>query len=138
MSASQRITSCGPQRLQVEDAAVRSGQVQVQRRPLAQIAADLAAVHAGDLAAFVEDRDHQGAIEMLVAALAEEAKLLQRLRISCRPCVLAAAAGPGCGSQSRAGNARSPRMSEAARFQVGQRLGRLLQRLVVVVDGLSR
>ena len=43
----------------VEDAAVRAGQVEMQRRPQPQVAPDLPAIDAEDLARLSEDRDDE-------------------------------------------------------------------------------
>jgi len=63
--------------LGVEDAAVRPREVEMERRAGLEIVADLAAVDLRDVAGIVEDRDDEGADEVLVARVAEEAELLE-------------------------------------------------------------
>ena len=70
MSASHRMISLAAVRPGIPHAAVWAGQVEMQRRALAQTWRDLAAVDLGHLAVLVEDRDHHAAVEVLVAALA--------------------------------------------------------------------
>src|SRR5688572_24022758 len=62
------------QGLLVPYASMRPGQIQVHRRPLAQVVVDLPPVHLHDAASFVEDRDHDGAVQMLVPILAQKPK----------------------------------------------------------------
>jgi transcriptional regulator with XRE-family HTH domain len=109
-------------------------------RARAQVVQELAPVHLHHVARLVEDRDHQRAIEVLVAALADQAHLLQA-----RPDV-----GTGLARflrqpqpQRAVGHAQLEggdqlRVRQAARGQVGQRLRAVLQSLVVVVEGLAQ
>ena len=55
------------------------GKIQVLRRPRTQPRGDLATVHLHHAALGVEDWDHQGAVQVLVPALAEDPEPLQRL-----------------------------------------------------------
>ena len=61
--------------LPVPDAAVRAGQVEVARHPLLERPGDLPAVDLRHPARLVEDRDHDRAVEVLVAALAQDPQL---------------------------------------------------------------
>ena len=56
------------QRLHIPHPPVRTRQVQMPRRPRPQIRRDLAPVELGDPARLIEHRDHDGPIQMLVAA----------------------------------------------------------------------
>jgi hypothetical protein len=62
----------------VPHAAMRPRQVGMLRRPGAQIVVDLPPIHAGHVAGKIEDREHDGAVHVLVAALgAQNAETLQ-------------------------------------------------------------
>jgi hypothetical protein len=65
------------QRLHVPHPLVRARQVQVHRRALAQLPRDLPSVDLRHPALLVEDRHHQAAVEVLVAARAVHPELLQ-------------------------------------------------------------
>ena len=54
------LMSSGLEAGEVEDAAVGAGQVEVERRALLEVLADLAAVELGHLACLIEDRDRRG------------------------------------------------------------------------------
>jgi hypothetical protein len=128
----------GGERGAVEDPGVRARQVQVLGRARAQVVQQLAAVHLDHVAALVEHRDYQGAVEVLVAAFSDQADLLQP----------GADVGAGLArllrqpqAQRTVGHAELEGrdqlgMRQAARLEVSRRLSRGLQALVVVVDGL--
>ena len=57
--------------------AMRTRQIQMIGRALAQVVVDLAAVDLRDLTRRRDDRDHDRAVEMLVTGFAQEPQLLQ-------------------------------------------------------------
>ena len=117
---------------------MRTWQVEVLGRARAQVVQQLAAVHLDHVARRIEHRDDQAARQVLVAAVAVDADALQlgpqlvagdaaalgqtQAQAAVRIAELEAADGLGVG--------------DAARLQVAQRFGALLQGLVVVVDDL--
>src|SRR6185437_13448796 len=62
----------------VPDAAVRTWEVQVIGRAGTQVIADLAAVDLRDLAGVADHGDHERAVEVLVAGLAQDSHPLKR------------------------------------------------------------
>ena len=123
---------------QVQQARMRPGQVEVLRRTRTQVVAHLAPVDLHRVALGIEDGHHQRAVEVLVAALAQEAHALQpRAQLGAGHAVL----------QRQAQAQRAVRVAqleavdqlgvrEAARFEVRQRLGARLEGLMVVVQCL--
>ena len=112
----------------------------MQRRALAQAGRDLAAVQAEHVAREIEDRDHYRTVEVLVAALAQDAELLQPpahlgagLAVLLRQPVAERAVG-----EAQLAVRNHLGMREAAAFEIAQRFGRSLQHLVVVVDHLAQ
>jgi len=126
----------GGERRHVPDAAMRTGQIQVQRRVHAF--GDLAPVDLGDVAGRVEHRHHQAAVEVLVPRLTQNADLLQ-------PAAYLGAgldlAGGQAQPQGAIGEAQPVPLDHLARtdaafVEIGQRLGAGEQGLVVVADDL--
>ena len=131
----------GDEGLDVEDAAVRAGEVEMERRAGAQLVSwrDLPAVGAEGLAPLAEDRDDERAVEVLVAAVPEDSELLE-------PCAdllaglavhggEAVAEGPVGVAEPEAVDEFG--MDEASLLEIAECLRALLQRLVVVADHLA-
>ena len=126
------------QRGHVPNADVRPRQIQMQRRALAQIVQNLAPVHPHRLAVRAQDRHHQRAVEMFVAALPNEPQLLQPLP---NRHALGSVAVRHPQPQRPIGKPQ-PKLFDgrfvvyAAFLEVGQRGGSFQQPLVVVVHHL--
>ena len=121
-------------------APMLAGKIQVQRRSLPQPRRDLAPVHLDHLAGSIEDRHDYRAVEVLVSALAQDAKPLQPPAHLCAGDAVLVFQPV---TQRPVGEAQLEavddlRRLEAARGQVLQRLRRLLQRPAVVVHGLQQ
>ena len=128
------------QRLLIPHAAVRTGQVQMQRRARPQAFGDLAAVHLDHLAHAIKNRNHDGPIEVLVSRVAKDAQLLQSpAHVRSRLPVLRRQP-----QAQRAVGEPQPevldhlRRLQAALNQVGLRLGRPRERVVVVARDLHQ
>ena len=112
----------------------------MQRRSLAQPRRNLAAVHLAHVALEIEDRNHDRAVEVLVTALAQNAELLQTAaHLRSAPAVLVRQPV----AERAVGKADAKlrdhlRVREPTAFEVLQRLGTLLQRLVVIIDHLAQ
>ncbi len=126
------------QRRRVEDAPVRARQVQVKRRARPQPRGDLSTVHLGHSSRLVDDRDHDRAVEVFVAALAQDAEPLKAsaqlapgLAVLLRQTVRERAVG-----KANAEVLDHLRVLQASPLEIGERLGALLERRVVVVDHL--
>ena len=112
---------------------MRSGQIEMGRRALAQIIADFPAIHLADRAVFVGDGNNQRARQVFVTALPEDAEFLQ----------LAPDLGPGLAVFHRQAIAQGPvriaqgegvdqvGMMEPASAEIVQGLRALLQRGVI-------
>ena len=125
---------------EVPDARVRAGQVQVLRRALPQRSVDLPAVRLHHLAIEIEDRDDERAVQVLVAALADDPQLLEAFA-DLLPCL--AARLRQAQTERAVGKAQleSPNrlvVGDSALLEVRERLWALEQGLVVVVDHLPQ
>jgi hypothetical protein len=101
---------------------------------------DLAPVDLADRSGIVDHRDHQRSVEVLVPGVAQDAQALQ-------PSAELGAGHPVPLRQAKTERAvREPELEvldgfgviDPARVQIGQRLGRGLQRLVVLTDHLGK
>ena len=120
--------------------AMRSWQVQVIGCSGAQIRCDLAPIHLHHLAAQIEDRNHHGAVEVLVSALAVDAELLQA---SAQRCTSSTVRGRQTVADGAIGKAQPEGLDHLRRFQapilqILQRFGTLLQALLVVAHHLQQ
>src|SRR5690606_18604906 len=104
-------------------------QVQVLRRSLPQMVIDLPTVHLHHTAMFVENRDDQAAVEVLVAALAEDSKTLELFALlDSDPLALRwQTIGEGAVREAETESLDQLRMHQPALFQVRLRLRTLLQ-----------
>ena len=124
----------------VPHAAMLAFEIQVQRRPLAQVRRNLPPVYLHHVAGWIDDRDYERAVEVLVAALAVDAQHLQpspHRRAS--GAVLRRKTQP----QRPVGEAQPEpldhlRRPQPATFQIPLRLRRLLQRIVIKVHDLQQ
>jgi hypothetical protein len=130
----------GLDRLGVPDAPVRARQIQVRRRAWPQVIADLAPVHPHHRPRRVDHREHDRAVEVLMAAVPQDAKRLQpgaqlgaRLAVAGRQPVAEGAVG-----EADAEPLQRLGLADAAAFQVAQRLRRRGQRLGVEGDHLGQ
>ena len=122
------------ERLHVEDAAQRPGQIEMARRPGPRMVREPTPVELDDVAGLVHDRDHQRPVEMLVAARAQQAELVEAPPQ--RGAGLAIARGQAIAERA-VGEAELKMVDElgraqAAALEIAERLGAGLQRRVVV------
>ncbi len=108
----------------------------------AQVVTNLATVDFDDVAVFIHHGNDQRTVEMLMAALAVNAERLQaRADLGTSETILLrqaqAQAAVGDAQAEGVDQFRTSRPGQTPRFQVGQRLRRLLQAPVVVVDDLA-
>ena len=123
----------------VPDPAVGAGEVEVQRRALSEVGKQLAAVEFGDGARGVVDRDDHGPGQVLVATGSVDAEALESAP-NLRTCLAVLGREP---EPERAVGVAEPepldghRVVDPAAGQVGQGLGGLGERRVVVGDDLG-
>ncbi|CCW17159.1 hypothetical protein EBBID32_14980 [Sphingobium indicum BiD32] len=128
------------ERRPVEQAPMRTRQVEMIGRALAQIVPDLAAVEVDHDARPVADRHHQAPAQMLMAAVAQHAEPLElaphvcaRLAVLLRQTVAQGAIG-----KAKAEGVDQIRMGEATLFQIGQRLRVGTQRTAIIVRHIAQ
>ncbi len=132
LSRSSRIGDAG----KIPDAAMRTGQIQVQRRARPQPRRHLAAIQPGHPARRVQHRDHQRARKMLVPARPIHPQPLQprpQLRPLATPLVRQPQAQGPVGEAQPEGRDRLG-IGDAACFEVRQRRRRARQARLVVAD----
>jgi len=123
----------------VEHAAVRPGQVQVQRCAFAQAVVDLAAVDFRDVARRIEHRHYQRTVEVLMPAVAIDPHTLQRAALRCAGLHLHSRKAV---TQRAIGKAQpevidDARMIQPTLGQVRQCLRALFQRRMVIVHNTA-
>ena len=134
------LATAGRDALHIPHAAMRAGQIEVQRGASAQVVPDLAAIDLGDDAARADHGHHQAAGEVFVPAFPVNADALQASPdVGTGLAVLLRQAQP----QRAVGDAKPEprqqlRVSEAARLEVFQALRAVLERLVVIIDHLAQ
>ena len=112
----------------------------MQRRSFTQTGCDLASVHAEHIPFEVEDRNDETPVEVLVAALAQDAEPLQtsaQFR-SFLPVLVRQRKPEFAIGEAQLKPFHHLRMRQAAGFEIPQRFRRFLQRLVIKAHDITQ